>query len=78
MKTDNNHDYFTKVHCVRDLKIIIIIIIIVFTISQFGMFSTYTLLPVLQRKSRNKYVSLSLRWLRQEGLNEVMAFTADS
>ena len=25
MKTDNNHDYFTKVHCVRDLKIIIII-----------------------------------------------------
>ena len=75
MKTDNNHDYFTKVHCVRDIKIIIII---VFTISQFGMFSTYILLPVLQRKSRNKYVSLSLRWLRQEGLNEVMAFTADS
>ena len=58
MKTDNNHDYFTKVHCVRDIKIIIII---VFTISQFGMFSTYILLPVLQRKSRNKYVSLSLR-----------------
>ena len=75
MKTDNNHDYFTKVHCVRDIKIIIII---VFTISQFGMFSTYILLPVLQRKSRNKYVSLSLRWPRQEGLNELMAFTADS
>ena len=72
MKTDNNHDYFTKVHCVRDLKIIIIII---FTISQFGMFSTYILLPVLQGKSRKMYVSLSLRW---EGLNEVMVFTANS
>ena len=53
MKTDNNHDYFTKVHCVRDLKIIIIIIIIVFTISQFGMFSTYIVAGIAKKVKIN-------------------------
>ena len=51
MKTDRNYDYFTKVHCVRDLKIIIItiniIIIIIIIIINIFTISRSPLLQVM-------------------------------